>query len=68
MIEKKLEEISEMTATPSSQLKFLSDAWAQVRACSWYWSFPQAGHVTTRDSSWGSQEHSISALSQLRWL
>lgn len=31
MIEKKLEEISEMTATPTSQLKFLSDAWAQVR-------------------------------------
>ena len=31
MIEKRLEEISEMTATPTSQLKFLSDAWAQVR-------------------------------------
>ena len=68
MIEKKLEEISEMTATPSSQLKFLSDAWAQVRACSWNWSFPQAGRVTTHDLSWGSQEHLISALLQLRWL
>ena len=31
MIEKRLEEISEMTATPTSQLKFLSDAWAQVQ-------------------------------------
>ena len=30
MVERKLEEISEMTATPTSQLKFLSDAWAQV--------------------------------------
>ena len=30
MLERKLEEISEMTATPTSQLKFLSDAWAQV--------------------------------------
>ena len=51
MIEKKLEEISEMTATPSSQLKFLSDAWAQVRACSWSWSVPQARPVTTHDAS-----------------
>ena len=32
MLERRLEEISEMTATPTSQLKFLSDAWAQVCA------------------------------------
>lgn len=70
MIEKKLEEISEMTATPSSQLKFLSDAWAQVRACSWNWSFSQAGPITTHDSSWGSQDISIvaAALALGTWL
>ena len=31
MLETRLEKISELTATPTSQLKFLSDAWAQVR-------------------------------------
>ena len=31
MVERKLEELSELTATPTSQLKFLPDAWAQVR-------------------------------------
>ena len=31
MLENRLEKISELTATPTSQLKFLSDAWAQVR-------------------------------------
>jgi ariadne-1 len=29
-VEQKLEELSELTATPTSQLKFLPDAWAQV--------------------------------------
>ena len=31
VIEQKLEGLSELTATPTSQLKFLPDAWAQVR-------------------------------------
>lgn len=30
VIEQKLELLSELTATPTSQLKFLPDAWAQV--------------------------------------
>ena len=30
MVDTKLEKVSELTATPTSQLKFLSDAWAQV--------------------------------------
>lgn len=30
VIEQKLEQLSELTATPTSQLKFLPDAWAQV--------------------------------------
>lgn len=30
VIEQKLEELSELIATPTSQLKFLLDAWAQV--------------------------------------
>lgn len=30
VVEKKLEELSELTATPTSQLKFLPDAWTQV--------------------------------------
>ena len=29
----KLEGLSEITATPTSQLKFITDAWAQARAC-----------------------------------
>jgi len=28
----KLETLSEITATPTSQLKFITDAWCQVRA------------------------------------
>ena len=28
----KLENLSEITATPTSQLKFITDAWSQVRA------------------------------------
>ena len=28
----KLENLSEITATPTSQLKFITDAWCQVRA------------------------------------
>ena len=31
VVERKLEELSELTATPTSQLKFLPDAWAQAR-------------------------------------
>lgn len=42
MVERKLEEISEMTATPTSQLKFLSDAWAQV--CDEYQLTPSQCH------------------------
>jgi len=42
MVERKLEEISEMTATPTSQLKFLSDAWAQV--CDEYQPTPSQLH------------------------
>ena len=35
MAKRKLEELSELTATPTSQLKFLPDAWAQAPgACS----------------------------------
>ena len=30
VVERRLEELSELTATPTSQLKFLPDAWAQV--------------------------------------
>ncbi|BDA49808.1 probable E3 ubiquitin-protein ligase ARI7 [Coccomyxa sp. Obi] len=33
VIEQKLESLSELTATPTSQLKFLPDAWAQVVDC-----------------------------------
>jgi hypothetical protein len=33
VVERRLEELSELTATPTSQLKFLPDAWAQARAC-----------------------------------
>ncbi|KAK9905069.1 hypothetical protein WJX75_009180 [Coccomyxa subellipsoidea] len=33
VIEQKLEGLSELTATPTSQLKFLPDAWAQVVDC-----------------------------------
>ena len=33
VINDKLEDLSEITATPTSQLKFVSDAWAQVVDC-----------------------------------
>lgn len=29
----KVEKLSELTATPTSQLKMVADAWAQVRPC-----------------------------------
>ncbi len=33
VINDKLEDLSEITATPTSQLKFVTDAWAQVVDC-----------------------------------
>ena len=33
--ERQLHRLSELTATPTSQLKFICDAWDQVRPSSW---------------------------------
>ncbi len=33
VVSDKLEDLSEITATPTSQLKFVTDAWAQVVDC-----------------------------------
>ena len=33
VINEKLEDLSEITATPTSQLKFVTDAWSQVVDC-----------------------------------
>ena len=46
----KLENLSEITATPTSQLKFITDAWSQVRA-------PPASQVHRLFHSKRAQKH-----------
>ncbi|EIE18671.1 IBR-domain-containing protein [Coccomyxa subellipsoidea C-169] len=62
VIEQKLEGLSELTATPTSQLKFLPDAWAQVVDCrrilKWTYAF---GYYRFGEQALGSNGAAISA-------